>query len=283
MEIKKILVPTDFSQTSLNALNYAAELAKENNAKIYLLHISFMPTFYINDLNNYSYYEADLHKAIAKVKAISESNLKALTNFSILKSVELITEVKLGYSIYSDILSYADKVKPDIIIMGSNSNKKVSFFNIGSNTERVIRTTDIPVLVVKKQMNPKKIRKIVFASNFENNAKRVFPFLLNLYKLYNPEIHLLYINTKSNFREYDDIKVQILRFKKLFPCNFKISVRAAVNIDDGIVKYANSIGADIIALGVKRRKALSLYLTDRITEGVISKTKTPVLAIDNPK
>ena len=132
-------------------------------------------------------------------------------------------------------------------------------------------------------MTPGKIKKIIFASDFEYDARKVYPFLHSLVKEFNPEIHLLFINTKTNFREYEEIRLQIVRFKKLFPGNFKMVVRASKNIDEGIVKYANNIKADLIALGVKRRKGLSLYLTDRITEGVISTSKIPVLAIDNPK
>jgi nucleotide-binding universal stress UspA family protein len=281
--MKKILVPTDFSQTSLNALKYAAGLAKKNNSKLHLLNISFLPTFYADGLNNYSFYRNDLENAVKRIKSISKSEIDVLLKLPFLEKIEIESEVLVGYSIYYEIINYAKKIKPDIIIMGSHSGKKGSLFKIGSNTERVIRTTEIPVIVVKKQSSPSKIKKIVFASDFEKDARKVYPFLHSLVREYNPEIHLLYINTKTNFREYEDIKLQIIRFKKLFPGNFKMLVRAAKHIDEGIVKYSNSINADLIALGVKRRKGLSLYLTDRITEGVIDKSKIPVLAIDNPK
>lgn len=281
--MKKILVPTDFSQTSLNALKYAVELAKINNAKLFIINVSFIPNFYVNDFLNYSFYETDMKSAIESIKKISMTKLDELLKYSFLESIDVISEVLLGYSIYFEIINYAKKIKPDIIIMGSHSGKKGSLFNIGSNTERVIRTTEIPVIVVKKQMTPGKIKKIIFASDFEYDARKVYPFLHSLVKEFNPEIHLLFINTKTNFREYEEIRLQIVRFKKLFPGNFKMVVRASKNIDEGIVKYANNIKADLIALGVKRRKGLSLYLTDRITEGVISTSKIPVLAIDNPK
>lgn len=281
--MKKILITTDFSQTSLNALKYAAELAKKNNSKLFLLNISFLPTFYVNSIDNYSFYKNDLENAVKRIKSISKKEIDALLKLPYLKTIDIESEVLVGYSIYYEIINYAKKIKPDVIIMGSHSGKKGSLFNIGSNTERVIRTTEIPVIVVNKQSSPGKIKKVVFASDFEKDARKVYPFLHSLVKECNPEIHLLYINTKTNFREYDDIKLQIIRFKKLFPGNFKMLVRASKHIDEGIVKYANSINADLIALGVKRRKGISLYLTDRITEGVIHKSRIPVLAIDNPK
>ena len=224
--MKKILVPTDFSQTSLNALKYAVELAKINNAKLFIINVSFIPNFYVNDFLNYSFYETDMKSAIESIKKISMTKLDELLKYSFLESIDVISEVLLGYSIYFEIINYAKKIKPDIIIMGSHSGKKGSLFNIGSNTERVIRTTEIPVIVVKKQMTPGKIKKIIFALDFEYDARKVYPFLHSLVKEFNPEIHLLFINTKTNFREYEEIRLQIVRFKKLFPGNFKMVVRA---------------------------------------------------------
>jgi len=281
--MKKILVPTDFSQTALNALKYAAELAKINSAKLYVLNISFIPDFYVNDLSNYSFHETEMQSTIERIKKISVAKLDELLKYSFIQSLDVISEVILGYSIYFEITNYAKNIKSDIIVMGSHSGKKSSLFNIGSNTERVIRTTEIPVLIVNKQMSPGKIKKIVFASDFEKDAGKVYPFLHSLVKEFNSEIHLLYINTKTNFREYEEIRSLIVRFKKLFPGNFKMVIRASKNIDEGIVKYASSIKSDMIALGVKRRKGISLYLTDRITERIIHKSNIPVLAIDNPK
>jgi nucleotide-binding universal stress UspA family protein len=281
--MEKILVPTDFSRTSLNALKYAAELAKINNAKLYMLHIPVIPAFYINDLTNYSYFQKDLQRAITDIKNISGSKLDEFSGLGFLENVELYKEVIPGYSVYSEIFNYSKKLAPDIIVMGSHSKQKGFLFNIGSTTERVIRSTAVPVLIIKKPAYPRKIKKIVFASDFAKETRRIFQFVNAFNKMFSPEIHLLYINTKKNFHEYEEIKLRMIRFKKVFPGKFKIIVRAAREIDDGIVKYAKSINADMIALGVKRRKLLSLYFTDRIMEGVISKSRIPVLAIDNPR
>jgi len=281
--MKRILVPVDFSNNSIAALKYATELAVVNDAQIYVLHVTFMPTFYSNELTNYSYFDKGLQSSIERIKNISISKLDEFTKTYIPESKDIIKKVTLGYSIYIEIINFANKIKADLIIMGTHSAAKGTLSKIGSNTERVIRSSEIPVIAHKKKISAKKIKKVVFASDFEKDARNVYPFLNIFIKPYNSEVHLLYINTKSNFREYDEIKAQILRFKKHFYGDFKMIVRASKNIDEGIIRYANSIKADLIALGVKRRKGLSLYLTDRITEGVISKTEIPVLSIDNPQ
>ncbi len=281
--MKNLLVPTDLSQSSMSALKYASEIAAIEKPNIHLIHISFMPSFYINSFDNYKFYDKDLRDAIDRIKSVSELKLKEFIQESSVESANIVSEVILGYSVHDEIINYSKKIKPGIIVMGSHSERKGSVFNIGSNTERIIRTTEIPVLVVRKNAENKKIRKVVYASEFDKNSDKVYSFLDTFLKPYKPEIHLLYINTKANFRESDDILQLINNFKNNFEGNFNPIIRAATNIDEGIVKYADSVDADLIALGVKRRSALSLYLTDRITEGVINSTNIPVLAIDNPK
>jgi nucleotide-binding universal stress UspA family protein len=65
--------------------------------------------------------------------------------------------------------------------------------------------------------------------------------------------------------------------------NYEIAVRDAYDIDEGIVKYAKNISADIIALGVHRRAGPARFFTDRIAEGVLRLTGIPVLGVDIPK
>ncbi|MBK6506546.1 MAG: universal stress protein [Ignavibacteria bacterium] len=59
-------------------------------------------------------------------------------------------------------------------------------------------------------------------------------------------------------------------------------MRAGKSVEESIVRYANSIDADLISIGIKRKKKLSLYFTDRVTESVISLSDIPVLAVNNP-
>ena len=70
-----------------------------------------MPTFYINDLMNYSFYETDMKSAIESIKKISMTKLDELLKYSFLESIDVISEVLLGYSIYFEIINYAKKDK----------------------------------------------------------------------------------------------------------------------------------------------------------------------------
>jgi nucleotide-binding universal stress UspA family protein len=281
--MKKILIPVELTQNSFAVLKYANYLSGLTGATIHILHIAQLPDFYVSDLEDYKLYEKELKETLEKIRTASLNRLQELKNnfFPGLSSV--VYEVKLAKNIYNEILNYAEILKPELIIMGSPAEEKSGKIRIGSNTERVIRLTKIPVMVVNRLVNNPKLKKVVFASDFRKESAEIFNFVDSFLKEQNASVRLLYINTKSNFEEYEVVKDRIEKFKKNFKGDFSVVIRAGKNIDSSIIRYANSINADLIALGVKRKQGLSLYFTDKITESVINLSDIPVLAINNPK
>jgi nucleotide-binding universal stress UspA family protein len=278
--MKKILVPVDLSGNSEAAVRYASELAKQSGAKVYLFHVALLPEFYVSELDDYNVFDEDFKNVIKKIHGASLSRLQDMRKKYFDENSNVICKTILAKNIYNEILDYSETLQPDYVIMGEGDRKDK--IKIGSNTERVLRLTDMPVIVLKKAASAK-IKKVVFASDFQKDSIGVFKNA-NAYleNHNNVSVRLLYINTKSKFEEYDDVKSRIENFKKNFSCDFSIVIRAGKNIENSIVRYANSINADLIAMGIKRKKRIPLYFTDRITEGVINLSDTPVLAVNNP-
>lgn len=279
--MKKILVPVELSHNSDSLLKYANYFSGLMGAKIYLFHTAQLPDFYISDLEDYKPYEKELKKALERISSASMNCLQEMKLKYFKESSSVECEVKLAKNIYNEILNYNDTLNPDLIIMGSSAEETSGKIRIGSNTERVIKLTQTPVIVVNKPVNNFKLKKIVFASKFQKKSVEIFNFVDSFLNGQNASVRLLYINTKSNFEEYEDVKDRIEKFKKNFKGDFSVVIRAGKNVESAIVRYANSINADLIALGVKRKKGLSLYFTDKITEGVINLSDIPVLAINN--
>ena len=281
--MKKILVPVELSHNSDSLLKYANYFSGLMGAKIYLFHTAQLPDFYISDLEDYKPYEKELKKALERISSASMNCLQEMKLKYFKESSSVECEVKLAKNIYNEILNYNDTLNPDLIIMGSSAEETSGKIRIGSNTERVIKLTQTPVIVVNKPVNNFKFKKIVFASKFQKKSVEIFNFVDSFLNGQNASVRLLYINTKSNFEEYEDVKDRIEKFKKNFKGDFSVVIRAGKNVESAIVRYANSINADLIALGVKRKQGLSLYFTDKITEGVINLSDIPVLAINNPE
>jgi len=100
---------------------------------------------------------------------------------------------------FEGIADYAEEHNVDLIVMGSHGTGKINGFFVGSNTEKVVRNSKVPVFVIKKyepEFNPK---TIVFASSFKEDCHKCFGRLLDLAQIYMPDIYLLRVNTIMNF------------------------------------------------------------------------------------
>ena len=162
--------------------------------------------------------------------------------------------------------------------MGS---KGVSYFEemiIGSNTEKVVRTSNIPVIVVKTDATKFKFKKLVFASNYDEENKVAFKDFLVFAKIFNSQIHLLKINTVSNFESSYATQNKIKNFIKDFDLQRKtINIYNDVSVVKGIMNFSKDINADLIALSTHGRSGLSSLFNGSIAKGVSKNVLKPVV------
>jgi nucleotide-binding universal stress UspA family protein len=146
MEIKKILLPTDFTQGALAALPYAVDLAKSYGAKLYFIHV-------IYDMNAATGLHVPHVSLDAMYEEMQNGAEKEIRNFGSeitegLKEVE--TRVIRGVP-YEEILSFASENGIDMIIMGTHGRSGLDRVIFGSTAEKVVRNAICPVLTVRSQ------------------------------------------------------------------------------------------------------------------------------------
>lgn len=149
LEIKKILVPIDFSEYSLQALEYAKILAEKFEAEVILLKIvepiTFISDITMSQINIPSIEKEFLQKAKEKITEIT----------NILKDKYKVTNVvKLGKP-YAEIVEFARGENVDLIVIGSHGHAGVEHILFGSTTEKVIRKANCPVLIIKSKQSKK--------------------------------------------------------------------------------------------------------------------------------
>ena len=145
--IKNILLPTDFSNLSLSAASYAADLAAQYNAKIHLLYVleKTPPILAIHSL--------DLSEEKI-IKSMEEGAKKSLENSAdkvknIIKNEDIIVEPVLKKGLdYEEINKYAEEKKIDLIIIATHGRTGLLHTLLGSVAEKVIRYSKRPVLVI---------------------------------------------------------------------------------------------------------------------------------------
>ena len=274
--MKNILVPIDFSEKSEFASKMAARIAKKSNSTIYLLHMIELPTGII-DMgagSNFSIPESMLYLRKVKERILGFKKKFFNTSLNVHHSIRFQNP-------HEGIIKYADKINADIIVMGSKGHSKFEEILIGSNTEKVVRTSKTPVIVVKKDSKAFKIKNIVFASSFKNNDKKeVFKKVLDFANYFKSKIHLLKVNTPSKFESTHEAKEKIEDFiKELNLAKYSINIYNDSNIQEGIINFSRDINADLIALSTSGRSGLSHLFTPSVTKTLSKKAMKPILTI----
>ncbi|TXD50275.1 MULTISPECIES: universal stress protein [unclassified Polaribacter] len=274
--MKKILVPIDFSKKSEFASKMAARIAKKSNSTIYLLHLIELPTG-VADMgagSNFSIPESMLY--LRKVR----EQIVAFKNNFFHKSTDVHYAIKLQNP-YEGILKYADKINVDLIVMGSKGHSNFEEILIGSNTEKIVRTSKVPVIVVKKDNEKFRMKNLVFASSFKNeNKKEVFRKFLGFANHFKSKIHLLKVNTPSNFESTQEATEKVKRFIKEFDLpKYSIHIYNDVSIEKGILNFSRDLNANLIALSTSGRSGLSHLFSASVTKNLSKKALKPILTI----
>ena len=273
--MQNILVPVDFSAYSESALKVAAQIANKKEAKIYVLHVievgePIMGTgaISVEDKN---------------VLFFSQLAKKKLTEFldkDYLQGITVTNVIELGPT-YHSITRNIDKFSIDLIVMGSKGTSGMEGFFIGSNTEKVVRNSSVPVLVIKNMKMDVQFNKIVFVSNFEEENKSTFDKAQAFAKNFGAELKLMAINTKKDRPEVaDEIYQEIHDFLRQKNVSFDpedLIIYSDNNVEDGILNGAESIGADLIAMSTHGRKGLAHLFNGSIAEDVVNRSDIPVI------
>jgi len=143
-KIKNILLPTDFSKTSLTAANYAVELADDYKAKLHILNVleKTPPILAIRSL------DLSREKIIESIDADAQANLlDCVKKIKRIRDVEINSVIRKGID-YEEIIKYSTEKKIDIIVIATHGRTGLMHTLLGSVAEKVIRYSKIPVLVI---------------------------------------------------------------------------------------------------------------------------------------
>jgi nucleotide-binding universal stress UspA family protein len=157
-EIKRILVPVDFSTNSRRALDYGHGLATTLDASLHLVHVCETPSMMTPALDAYAITYADWSQRLGEE---AEKQLNKITTS--LGDVTVTTEVLFGRPA-SAIVKAAETIKADLIVMGTHGHGAVMHALMGNVAERVVRTASCPVLTVREPKPPKE--RVVVKSKF---------------------------------------------------------------------------------------------------------------------
>ncbi|WP_417885223.1 universal stress protein [Zunongwangia sp.] len=272
--MKKILVPTDFSQEAQYALEAAASLARKFKAEIFLLHMLDMPFSLIDPVGGEA--KNKFPESIFYMK-LAHKKFTELKQQEFLKDIQITEAVQFNYA-FKGITAFANENNCDLIVMGSHGTSGFKDVFVGSNSEKVVRSSEKPVLVIKKQPTNFTIKKILLAIDKEIDNQNSLNKAINFAKLMNAELHLVFVNTPNNFVTSKEAYTEIEKLvKKEDLESLKTHIYNDVNIEEGILNFAEDLNADVIALSTHGRKGLAHFFNGSISEDVANHANKPVL------
>jgi nucleotide-binding universal stress UspA family protein len=274
--MKRILVPTDFSPQAENALKVAAQLAKKYDSEIFLLHLLDLPLGLIDPINEGV--GGDLPESLFFMKLAHRRFTETFHKMEDhLEGIKVHETVEFDEA-FDGIMAIAKKHDCELIVMGSNGSDGLHEVFIGSNTEKVVRFSHVPVLVIKEDIPIFDIKSFVFASNLTLNNRNAFEKALVFSKLLDVDLHLVYINTPHKFKTTKEIYQSFDEFSSPLKFNSsKFQVYNDVTVERGIRNLAIKMDADLIGIGTHGRKGISHFISGSLAENIVNHIKNPIV------
>jgi nucleotide-binding universal stress UspA family protein len=270
--MKRILVPTDFSVHAEYALKVAAQIARNTNGEIFLVHMLEFPSQMADAVSG----GADIPEIMLFMKKAHEK-LEDLLESDYLKGITVTEAVKLERA-FEGILKSSSKNDIDLVVMGAHGASGLQEMFVGSTTEKIVRTSEAPVLVIKDKETNFKTDRFVFASDFSAEIKNPFKKILAFAKIFDSHLDLVMINTPNNFKTtYDAQNIMKDFVAEHAIANFSLHTYNDTNIEKGVLNFANSLNADLIGVCTHGRTSLYHFFNGSVSEGLVNHANKPVV------
>lgn len=278
--MKRILVPTDFSETATIALNFAIESARILPAKITLLHSYEIYADYSAD---YLGINTELTYSILNESEIRLDRLRE----SIQEKHHLEVDTFLStYPLNEAILKAIEEKNIDLIVMGTLGNSGTKEKIWGSRTSAVIGKTTVPVIAIPHDYKWKKPEKILFATNHFQDDSRILNSVFELAGLYMANVQVAvftdtendktetYLHNKQHIAEYEDT------LKARYYENTVSSVHLiGKDFSDTLQEYIKKNEIDMLIMVTYQAGFWKRLFNPSITRKMSYNTQIPLLAI----
>jgi nucleotide-binding universal stress UspA family protein len=287
----RILCPVDFSECSIKAYDYAYSLALRYGAKLYIEHVIPILTA------AYPYYnfpDVAVNSIYWDLSRDADSRLQEMMKHRSTKGLEAEMVVHKGL-VPESILSYAQNLQADMIVLGTHGRRGLDRLVMGSVTEAVLRKAPCPVLAVRKPAHdfvhpeqiqePVHLRRILLCTDFSACAQRAGHYALSLAQEYNAELALLHViedfpeeKAAAVMREAQRKLEDLVPPEARYWCTVKPAVRFGKPYAE-IIQVAVEQQTDVAVLGVRGRSTLDLAIFGSTTHRVLQLGPCPVLAV----
>ncbi len=274
----KILIPVDFSETSLLAIKHGAFTAQLTKGEVFLLHVI-----------NTHYMAQDLFIPVVNFPETNELETKAQEKLGQL--AEIIKKeygINVGIIIKngntsSEIINVAKEIHAALIVMGTHGYSPMEELVIGSNALKVLTKSNCPTMAMSVEAQKKGYYKILIPIDTSAHTRQKVVYAIEMAKKFSAVVHAVALLNDGEESEKGAIELILHQIEGIakekgvaFHSDLLIKVK---NRAVATVKYSEKIGADLIVIMTDQDAELSGFFLGPYSQQIIHMSKVPVIAI----
>lgn len=278
--MKKVLVPTDFSECANNAVNFAVQTAKYLPVKVILLHsYERSDSAYTRCVGLDGEYSAMLLKDIND----NMSNLaKSIKETDGIEIETIVSDTSLNES----IISVSEERGIDLVVMGTHGATGLREKFWGSKTAALIDKTIVPLMVIPYDYQWKRPVKFVFATNQFEEDKSILDYLFEMVSLYNAQIEVVSFTDEDTQTAVQQLQNNLNEYSAKLKSIYgedalTVSHLHGNEFDDTLQEYIKSNDIDVLAMVTYHKEKSFFYrlFNSGVTTRMSYHTQTPLLVI----
>lgn len=271
--MKKILVPCDFSDSAIQAFKFAVEIAAQNKGEVVLLNVVEIPVVHDSVMVPALSFEETYLK---EMKDRAERDFVKMKAKWAKEGPKVTTHVIYGATTPT-IARFVEDNKISLVVMGTKGATGLKEFFVGSNTEKIVRWSPVPVISIKKAAKASSIKNIVFPSTLHADEEELTMKVKALQENFKATLHILYVNTPANFRTDQITRKMMSDFAKRFMLkNYTLNIYNDLSEELGVAHFTKETKGDLIAMATHGRKGLSHLMSGSIAEDVVNHIECPI-------
>lgn len=275
--INKLLVPIDYSETSLNALDLAVAMSRRHEAEIRLLHV-IDPNQYIFisneglliDFSRESVVEAETRKLKKLAETIADEN-----------AVRCSVECRTG-SVCPNIVETAAQFNTDFIVMGAHGVSGIREYFMGSDAYRVVKTAGCPVLTVPNNRKWTDFKEIVFPIRPVPGALEKYEIARKIVRKNNAHLTVLGLSDEGDQSTINALNQAVLLLKSQLgqdDINGDTLLLQTDSIAETVLQKTSDLRADLVIITADLDTTVDHFFVGPFVQQIVNHAKVPVLSI----
>lgn len=275
--IKKILIPLDFSETAILALQHGTFMASLFRADIILLHV-VKPNWTVFSIENtptpLDSLQYQTERAMQKLEELAEEIRKEHA-----LNVETLCETGRVCPI---IISAVDKHNADLIVMGTHGSSGFEERFIGSNAYKVVNDAHCPVITIQAHAERKGFKDIVLPIDNSLFSRQKVNHSIKIAQQYGSTIHLLGLHGTEDEAEMNKMRLKLKQIEEYIEKHglvYDKQIRDGVNYAKMTMAFAEEINADLIIIMTEWEETITGLFIGHFARQIVNHSRIPVMSI----